>query len=201
MEGSTTKRTHAHSGHELKAALSPGLVPDVQDWAGVQDLSAEHEAVLQAVVEAFEAGKALRDQYQREDSTGRLATDYAERQALLHEARIAEQAARQEAEVAVTRLVAEAREHLPEWREVEAAVERERRAEIAELRARLSELEVEDGTAKRLHVWLDRLDPERITPGLIPWSAMAAIPVPPDAITGPMQKAFAPRDLQEDDAA
>jgi hypothetical protein len=185
--------------YELRDAIRPGLFPGTNvapGWPDVERFRVEHEQALEEVAQAFAVGSALRERFQREDATGRVVTDYAEREQLIHAAAVEEDAARRRAADTVARLVDEAREQLDEWRAVEDNKKAERTAEIASLRARLTELETEDATSQRLNVWLNRLDPDRITPGLITWASLAAIPVPPDRPIGPIARSF----QQEEDA-
>jgi hypothetical protein len=179
--------------YELRDAIRPGLFPgsDVApEWVDVEKYREEHEEALEEVRHAFALGSALRERFQQEDATGRVVTDYAEREQLIHTARVEEDAARQRAADTVARLVDAAREQLDDWRAVQDVAAAERKAEAERLRARLAQIEVEDATSQRLNVWLNRLDPERITPGLITWDSLAAIPVPPDRPTGPIARSF-----------
>jgi hypothetical protein len=179
--------------YELRDAIRPGLFPGTDaapDWVDVERFRAEHEEAIDEVRHAFALGSALRERFQQEDATGRVVTDFAEREQLIHAAKVEEDAVRRRAADTVARLVDEAREQLDEWRAVEERKRAERKSEVERLRARLAQLEVEDATSQRLTVWLNRLDPERITPGLIAWAALAAIPVPPDRPIGPIARSF-----------
>ena len=164
----------------------------------VERFREEHAEAIEQIRQAFAVGSVLRDRFQQEDATGRVTTDYAERQELLHAARVEEDGVRQRAADTIARLVDQARELLDEWRGVQDAAAAERNAEIEQLRARLAQLEVEDATSQRLSVWLNRLDPDRITPGLITWAQLAAIPVPPDRPVGPIARSFQPQPEEDE---
>ena len=174
--------------HELKDAMRPGLFPDdtapetVGEWDGLDELREQHEAALDRYAQAL-------NQLSREQ-------DESPTQLNINDRREREAAAYREVRAEISRIVWEGRDQLAEWRGVEDDTEAERQAEIEQLRARLAELETEDMMRKRLAVWLDRLDPERINPGLITWAQLAAVPVPPDRPAGPFARAFQPQ--QED---
>lgn len=177
--------------HEVKDALRPGLFPDldsapdtVAEWAGLDDLCEQHEAVLQRY--ASEIHALAREQ--AESPSQLNMKERAEREATAYRQLVAD----------VTDLVWQARDCIEEWRAIEDDTEHERKAEISSLRARLAELEIEDLMRKRLAVWLDRLDPTKITAGLYPWALMAQPPAGDHRPVGPMARSFQPQDLQEE---
>jgi hypothetical protein len=179
----TTDTTRRLEPHELKVALRPGLFPDlatapntVGEWDGLDDLREQHVAALADYTAALDA---LAQQQAASPS-----------QANVKQRREAEAAARHTVVAEVTRIVWEARDLLEDWRSVEDDTEAARRAEVEQLYARLQALTTEDVMLERLAVWLNRLDPERITTGIYPWAQLAQAPVPPDRPVGPIAQAL-----------
>jgi hypothetical protein len=166
----------------MKDAIRPGLFPGpdnapdtINEWDGLDELREEHEAALE------QYASALNQLFRGQDA-----------QLNARERREREAAVRREVEGTITRIVWAARDLIEEWRAVEDETA-ERTAEIEQLRARLAVLETEDLMRKRLAVWLDRLDPERVTAGVHTWSDLAAVPVPPERPPGPITRTFHPQ--------
>jgi hypothetical protein len=171
--------------------MDPGFYPDPVllglAWDELAELREEQVTAL-ATLEAARAQVAEASVPYR--AAGTLVPAHPPADTPLFVAHAAYQAAQAEAEQAVSDLLDDAREQLSSWRAVERAKVAARNAEIEQLHVRLAELETEDMTAKRLGVWLDRLDPDKITPGLYPWAQLAAAPAPPDRPIGPIARSF-----------
>jgi hypothetical protein len=193
-----TDTTTGLLSHDLRVALDPGLFPDPVllglAWDELAELREEHVDTL-AKLETARAQVAEASVPYRAAGTPVPAHPPAD--SPLFKAHAALHAAQAEAEQAVAGLLDDARGQLPAWRAVEHAKVAERNAEIERLRVRLAELETEDMTAKRLGVWLDRLDPDKITPGLIPWAQLTAIPAPPDRPIGPIVRSLQPQPMED----
>ena len=172
---------------EKRDALHPGLFPDPTllglDWEQLADLREEHIDAL-AAVQTTQAQVAAAEAPYR-DADGQPPV-HPEPNSKLFKARAAHRAAVADAEQVAGDVVAEARELLPAWRAALDAPRAARRAEAEQLRARLAELEAERRVERLLTVWLDRLDPDKITPGLYPWQLLADLPIPPDHPAGPL---------------
>jgi hypothetical protein len=172
---------------EQREALDPGLFPDPVllglEWDQLAELREEHIDALAAVQTARAQLDAASAPYR--DAGGQPPV-HPEPSSKLFKARAAHHAAVAEAERIAGDVVAEARALLPEWRAALDAPAAARRAEAEQLRARLDELEAERWTERLLRVWLDRLDPEKKTPGLHPWAALADLPAPPEHRAGPL---------------
>ena len=172
---------------ERREALHPGLFPDPillgLDWDQLAELREEHIDALAAVQTTRAQVDAAEAPYK--DAGGEPPV-HPEPNSKLFKARAAHRAAVADAERIAGDLVTEARELLPAWRAALDAPRAARRAEAEQLRARLAELEADRRVEHQLGVWLDRLDPDKITPGLYPWAHLADAADAPGRPVGPL---------------